>query len=256
MLHEERHNHILSEIAVKGAVKVAALAKALNTSESTIRRDITELDQAGKLKKVFGGAVAVERSVKTVAEHMESKANVRVKEKDSIARYAASLLSDHDFVFIDAGTTTEKMIEYIDNSTVTFVTNGITHGKKLSEKGLKVYMTGGKLKPDTWSIVGIEAVSFLNKCNFTKCFMGANGIDPQRGFTTPNMDEALLKAEAMKRSENVYILADGSKFGCISAASFGKLEDACVITDKLNEPDFRRYTIVKETENETEAEEK
>ena len=84
----------------------------------------------------------------------------------------------------------------------------------------------------------------------------ANGIDPQRGFTTPNMDEALLKAEAMKRAENVYILADGSKFGCISAASFGKLEDACVITDKLNEPDFRRYTIVKETENETEAEEK
>jgi DeoR family fructose operon transcriptional repressor len=248
MLHEERHNHILSEIAVKGAVKVTELAKALGTSESTIRRDITELAEQGRLRKVFGGAVALERSVKTVAEHMKSKANVRVKEKDSIARYAASLLSDNDFVFIDAGTTTEKMIDYIDNPTVTFVTNGITHGKKLSEKGLKVYMTGGKLKPDTWSIVGIEAVSFLNKCNFTKCFMGANGIDPERGFTTPNMDEALLKAEAMKRAENVYILADGSKFGCISAASFGKLEDACVITDKLIEQDFRRYTIVKETE--------
>lgn len=248
MLHEERHNHILSEIAVKGAVKVNELAKLLNTSESTIRRDITELDEAGKLKKVFGGAVALERNIKTVAEDMVSKANVRVKEKDSIARYAASLLNDNDFVFIDAGTTTERMIDYIDNKTVTFVTNGITHGKKLSERGLKVYMTGGKLKTDTWSIVGVEAVSFLHKCNFTKCFMGANGIDPERGFTTPNMDEALVKAEAMKRSNVVYILADGSKFGCISAASFGKLGDACVITDQLNNPEFRRYTIVKETE--------
>ena len=66
MLHEERHNHILSEIAVKGAVKVAALAKMLNTSESTIRRDIIELDDQGKLKKVFGGAVALEKTVKTV----------------------------------------------------------------------------------------------------------------------------------------------------------------------------------------------
>ena len=188
MLHEERHNHILSEIAVKGAVKVKVLAEMLNTSESTIRRDIIELDEQGKLKKVFGGAVALERSVKTVAEDMVSKANVRVKEKESIAKYAASLITDNDFVFIDAGTTTERMIDFIDNQTVTYVTNGITHGKKLSERGLKVYITGGKLKTSTWSIVGVEAVSFLNKCNFTKCFMGANGIDPVRGFTTPNMD--------------------------------------------------------------------
>ena len=248
MLQEERHNRILSEIAVKGAVKVTDLAKMLDASESTIRRDIIELDSQGKVKKVFGGAVALERSIKTVAEDMVSKANVRGKEKESIARYAASLISDNDFVFIDAGTTTERMIDFIDNKTVTYVTNGITHGKKLSERGLRVYITGGKLKTDTWSIVGVEAVSFLNKCNFTKCFMGANGIDPVRGFTTPNMDEALLKAEAMKRSSMVYILADGAKFGCIAAASFGKLEDACVITDRLPDDTFKKYTIVKETE--------
>lgn len=248
MLQEERYNRILSELAVRGAVKVTDLAEMLATSESTIRRDINELDGAGRLKKVFGGAVAVEKNIKTVEEDMDTKSNVHVKEKESIARYAASLINDNDFVFIDAGTTTERMIDFMDNYTVTYVTNGITHGQKLTQRGFKVYMTGGQLKKATLSIIGVEAVNFLEKCNFTKCFMGANGIDPERGFTTPDFDEASLKAAAMKRSYVAYVLADGSKFGCVSAASFGKLEDACVITDKLDDVGFKKYTLVKEVE--------
>lgn len=244
MLQEERYNVILSEIESKGAVKVADLAFKLKSSESTIRRDINELDGSGKLKKVFGGAVALNRRIKTVEEPMEAKAFVRVKEKESIARRAASMIEDHDFVFIDAGTTTERMIDFIDNHTVTYVTNGITHGQKLAQRGFKVYMTGGQLKSATLSIVGASAVSFLGRCNFTKCFMGANGIDPQRGFTTPNFDESLVKAEALKRSSVTYVLTDGSKFGCVSAATFGQLEEATIITDRLNDQEYRNYTTI------------
>lgn len=248
MLQEERYNVILSEIAVKGAVKVSDLAGALCSSESTIRRDINELDSAGKLKKVFGGAVALDQGIKTVLEDMSSKYHVRVKEKESVAKYAASLIDDHDFIFIDAGSTTERMIDYIDNPTVTCVTNGITHGQKLAAKGLKVYMVGGKLHSATLSIIGAEAVNFISKCNFTKCFMGANGIDPERGFTTPDFDEAMVKEVALKHSLKAYVLADSSKFGCISAATFGSLSQCCVITDKLKNEEFRKYTIVKEVE--------
>lgn len=250
MLQEERYNRILSEIAVKGAVKVSELAEALCSSESTIRRDINELDSAGKLKKVFGGAVALDKGIKTVLEDITSKYQVRVKEKESVAKYAASLIDDYDFIFIDAGSTTERMIDFIDNPTVTCVTNGIIHGQKLARKGLKVYMVGGKLHSTTLSIIGAEAVNFISKCNFTKCFMGANGIDAERGFTTPDFDEAMVKEVVLKHSSKGYVLADSSKFGCISAATFGKLEQCCVITDKLKHDEFRKYTIVKEVEQE------
>ena len=248
MLQEERYSAILSEIEQKGAVKVARLAEKLNSSESTIRRDINELDASGKLKKVFGGAVALEKSIKTVEEDMTTKASVHVKEKESIARYAASLINDNDFVFIDAGTTTERMIDFIDNYTVTYVTNGITHGQKLAQRGFKVYMTGGQLKHTTLSIVGVGAVRFLESYNFTKCFMGVNGIDPERGLTTPELDEALVKEQAMKNSYVAYVLADGSKFGCVSAVTFGKIEDCCIITDELRDEEFRKHTIIKEVE--------
>lgn len=249
MLQEERFNIILSELAVKGAVKVTALASLLQASESTVRRDINELDSAGRVRKVFGGAVAAARHIKTVEENVESKSGIRTREKESIARYAAGLLRDNDFVFIDAGTTTERMIDFLDNYSVTYVTNGIPHGLKLAQRGFKVFLTGGQPKQTTLSITGAEAVGFLGKCNFTKCFMGANGIDPQRGFSTPDFDEALVKAEAMKRSSETYILADGSKFGCVSAATFGKLTEACIITDHLSDSSFRKYTVIKETES-------
>lgn len=248
MLQEERQQIILEELGRKGAVKVANLSELLNISESTIRRDINELDNEGRLKKVFGGAIALEKEINTVEEDMVTKSTVHVKEKKSIARYAASLINDNDFVFIDAGTTTESMIDFIDNYSVTYVTNGITHGEKLAQRGFKVYITGGQLKKATQSIIGTTVIEFLDKCNFTKCFMGANGIDVDRGFTTPDFDEAMVKAEALKKSYVAYVLADGSKFGCVSAATFGKIEDCCIITDKLNDDEYNKYTVVKEVE--------
>ena len=131
MLQEERFKYILDELMRRNAVKVGNLAEELDTSESTIRRDINELDEAGKLRKVFGGAVSLGNSVNTIDTDMATKQSKNTEQKDSIAKYAASLIHNDDFVFIDAGTTTEHMIQYIDPSVAEsafFVTNGITHG--------------------------------------------------------------------------------------------------------------------------------
>ena len=130
MLQEERFEYILSELNRKSAVKVAELAVDLKTSESTVRRDITELDEMGKLKKVFGGAVSISGSINTVDADMTTRQTENVCQKETIAKYAASLINEGDFVFIDAGTTTEHMIKYIDSGlrdSAFFVTNGITH---------------------------------------------------------------------------------------------------------------------------------
>ena len=155
MLQEERYRIILAELERRGAVKVAELAEQLDLSESTVRRDINELAAEGKLRKVFGGAVAFERErkIKTVEEYMADKAFYCVREKESIARYAASLIDDNDFVYIDAGTTTERMIDFIDNAAAAFATNGIPHGQKLAQRGFNVYMTGGQVKQAPLSII-------------------------------------------------------------------------------------------------------
>jgi len=248
VLQEERHRIILSEIEKRGAVKVTHLAQALDSSESTIRRDINELDKEGKLCKVFGGAIAMDKRIRTVEEDAREKAFLHVKEKEAIARYAAALIEDNDFVFLDSGTTTEHMIDFFHNDTVTYVTNGIIHGQKLAQRGFKVYMTGGNLKSKTLSIVGESTVRFIEKCNFTKCFMGASGIDIERGLTTADLDEAQVKEAALKHSYMAYVLADSSKFGVVSAMSFGRIEDCSIITNRLEAEAFKQYTTVKEVD--------
>jgi DeoR family fructose operon transcriptional repressor len=249
MLQEERFEYILTELTKKSAVKVSSLAKALDTSESTIRRDINELDEDGKVRKVFGGAVSVSNSINTIDTDMVTKQTANTDEKDRIAKYAASLINANDFVFIDAGTTTEHMIKYIDTKVMDsafFVTNGITHAVMLNKLGFRVYVPGGILKNTTEAIVGATAVEYLEKCNFTKCFMGVNGIDTARGFTTPDMDEAKIKSTVLKNAYMAYILGDHSKFGDVSSVTFGKIKNSCIITDKLPDEIYRKYTVVEE----------
>lgn len=165
-----------------------------------------------------------------------------------IAQYAASLIEDNDYVFIDAGTTTEKMIDYIDNHTASYMTNGIIHAQKLAQRGFKVNIIGGTLKRVTLSIIGACAVKSIANYNFTKCFMGANGIDIERGLTTPDLEEALIKEEVIKRSNDAYVLTDSSKFDQVFAVTFSDLKEVCIITDRLDNALYRKHALIKEAE--------
>lgn len=246
MLQEERYEKILEKLAEKGVVKSMELSEMLNVSESTIRRDINELRDMGKLKKVFGGAVPVKKNIHTEEEDITSKAAVHVAEKDAIGKYAAGLIKDNDLVFIDAGTTTERMLDHLDNRTAIYMTNGITHAKILAQRGFKVNVIGGTVKAATLAIVGITAVKAIENFNFTKCFIGANGIDLEKGITTPDPDEAMIKNEVIKHSSEAYILADSSKFDQIFAVTFAKPDEACIITDKLINSLYKKQGSVRE----------
>jgi len=233
---------------MRQAVKVKELAEELHISESTIRRDINELDQMGKLKKVFGGAVSIGRDMPSAETDVASRTLINVEEKDAIARYAAALIEENDFVFLDAGTTTEKMIDYLEVKGATYVTNGITHAKKLIQRGFAVYLIGGLLRPSTEAAVGTAAVDAICQYNFSKCFVGANGIDLERGFTTPDVSEAAVKTAVMKQSADSYVLADHTKFERISSVTFAALDEASIITDRLEYPVYGRHTTVHEAE--------
>lgn len=149
-------------------------------------------------------------------------------------------------MYIDAGTTTELMINYIEAQDAVFVTNSLTNAKKLSEKGYTVYILGGEFKSITEAIVGDEAVFELDKYNFTKGFWGANGINVKNGFTTPEIKEAMVKKKSMENSKEKYILADESKFSQISSIKFGEFKDAVIITNKISNENYKKYKNIKE----------
>ena len=247
MLTEERHLVILEQVKQNKSVTLTELCDLLGTSESTVRRDLTTLDGRGLLKKVHGGAVSIEdRSFDIVERDVESKSKLFTEEKIAIAQYAASLIEDGDFCFIDAGTTTERLIDFLPKKDVSFVTNGFVHAKKLALKGFKTYIPAGEIKKTTEAIIGAECVCSLQNYNFTKCFMGANGISLTAGISTPDRNEALVKETAINRSRIAYVLAAHSKFDQIASVTFAQTECVQIITDKLTGKKYTAKSNIKE----------
>lgn len=241
MLTEERLGRILDLLDTNGSVTVSELMKKLDSSESTIRRDLTYLDQEGKLQKVRGGAITVGNP--TIFTSKDDEVHLRkarnVAEKNEVAKYAASLIQPGDFIYLDAGTTTECMIDYITERDSTFVTNAVSHAKKLAGLGFTVYILGGEFKNATEAIVGEDAIYSLRKYNFSKGFFGTNGITKKEGLTTPELKEAMVKEIAMSHSREAYVLADYSKFGLVSSVRFADFHAVTILTDRVDRPGFQ-----------------
>ena len=240
MLTEERLQGIERIVKEKGSASIPELMERMGISESTARRDLTLLDKQGRLQKVRGGAMIIGDVYSTKEDTVLQKKDRNLEEKVEIAKYAASLIEPNDFVYLDAGTTTELMIDYLTEKDITFVTNAVSHARKLSMAGYTTYILGGEFKATTEAIVGDEAIESLQKYNFTKGFWGANGISMQRGFSTPELKEAMVKKKSMENCKERFVLADESKFNQISSVTFAPFESAKVITTGLTKPAYRK----------------
>ena len=246
MLTEERFAKILSILESMGSVTVQQLMTELNASESTIRRDLNALDANGQLTKIHGGAILKTMAYSTKDDNVVSRKEKNRDAKNKIAKYAAEQIAPGDFVYLDAGTTTELMIEYITSHQAVFVTNAISHAKLLAEKGCRVYLLGGEFKSQTEAIVGEEAMEMLSKYNFTKGFWGTNGISVSKGYSTPEIKEAMVKKYSMKNCKRCYILADASKFDQLSSVKFADFEQATILTTELYKPALKKYKNIVE----------
>ena len=244
MLTEERFTRILSILESMGSVTVQQLMTELDASESTIRRDLNTLDANGQLIKVHGGAILKNTSYSTEDDEVMQRRERNKGAKEKIAKYAAGLIEPGDFVYIDAGTTTDLMIDFITVRQAVFVTNAISHAKRLAERGFTVYLLGGEFKAVTEAIVGEEAVAALEKYNFTKGFWGTNGVSLQKGYSTPELKEAMVKKKSMENCKECFVLADESKFNQISSVTFAPFEGATVITTGLSLPAYKKYKNV------------
>lgn len=146
MLSEQRHKMILKLLYKNKSITVTELTKILNISESTARRDITELDKAGKLVKVFGGAMVSDNIYLPTESTVAQKAEFYKEEKQKIANYAVSLIQPQDFIYLDAGTTTGYMIDFLKEKDITVVTNAVAHAQRLAANEIRVLLLGGTLK--------------------------------------------------------------------------------------------------------------
>ena len=127
-----------------------------------------------------------------------------------------------------------------------YVTNGVAHARLLAQKDCKVFLVGGLLRPETEAIIGAAALHSLQQYNFTKAFLGANGVALDAGFTTPDPEEAAVKAAVVRRAREAWFLVDDSKFARIYPAVIAELSGGAILTNHCPNPKYRQFTLVKE----------
>lgn len=239
MLITERHRLILDLLKEKEDVKIQELVELTSTSESTLRRDLDQLEKMNYLKRVHGGASLLQR--KRDEPSVIERTTQNLKEKETIANYAAGLITNGECIYLDAGTTTYQMIKHLQEKDVVVVTNGTDHLNTLLEADICTYFIGGFVKKVTKATIGRDAYESIKNYRFDKCFMGANAIHHELGLTTPDPEEAQIKERAISLSRETYILADHTKFGEVSFSNFADLNQVKIITNKVDYVDLEKY---------------
>lgn len=230
MLTEERRKKIVEWLDQYSIVKSQDLVTQLNASESTIRRDLQELEDEGLLVRIHGGAKRSQHLEQEAA--MAEKTFKNIHQKQAIARLAVEYLTEGDVIYLDAGSTTLEMVPLLKNKILTVVTNSVGIAARLVEQQVPTIVIGGRIKLTTDAVIGTQAIEQLTNYRFNKAFIGMNGVHPTHGFTTPDTEEASLKKMAMQQAEDAYVLVDHTKFGQTSFVKVAPLDSATILTDK------------------------
>lgn len=236
---ERRRKLILDKLEQEEIVKTQDLMLAFKASESTIRRDLTVLEEAGKIVRIHGGARGVD--LYDFSMSVEQKFLAHREEKNKIGQYAASIVKDGDLIFLDSSTTIGEMIPFLAGKKIKAVTNSPVHAQTCYQYQIPVYMIGGELKQATDAIIGAVANKQISEFFFNRAFLGMNGIHLDFGFSTPDPEEALLKRIILKQAIKSYVLADESKFNRITFAHVAPLDQAAIITTNLEIEESRTY---------------
>lgn len=220
MFAEERQKKISELLKEQSSLKVSSLTEIFNVSESTIRRDLQEMDEKGLLTRTHGGAVSNQGT--SFEPSFKDKKIEGHHEKVTIAKIASSMIEDGDTIMLDSGTTTLEIAKHIQANKVTVITNSIDIAAVLSNnENVDLIVTGGNMRFTTRAMVGYITENVLKNFRVDKAFIGANGISIEEGITTPNFIEAQTKKAMMNVANKVIIVADSSKFNkvCFSVIS-------------------------------------
>jgi DeoR family transcriptional regulator, fructose operon transcriptional repressor len=242
----ERKSAILELLNKNARVDVQRLSQHFNLSESTIRRDLKEMEEAQLLKRTHGGAVLYQ-SVAFEPTYIEKEVQLQ-KEKKAIAMEAVKFIENGESILLDSGTTTFYLAKELRHFTsLQVVTNSIPCANELKDvPGIEIVLCGGFLRSETLALVGPFADMCLSKIHVDKSFIATNGVNVESGLTTPNLNEATTKKHMIENSKKVFLVTDHSKIGQVSFAKFGDIHDVdYLITDRA-----AAQSVVKEIEEE------
>lgn len=234
MIKAERHDKILSELAIRGAVSVHDLATLLLVSEATVRRDLTELDDKALVERTHGGV--------TLPSHDDElpyqfKVTAYLAEKRRIGAMAASLLQANQVIGCSGGTTVAQVMRAVRSKAVRIVTNAVSVAMELSgAPDIEVLVTGGSLRSRTYELVGHVAERTLREVHLDIALIGVDGLSFEQGITTYNFAEANVNRELIGRAREVWVVADHSKIGQIKPAVVAPLEtvDRLIVDDAIS----------------------
>jgi len=205
----EREKTILRLLSERGTLAVSQLSRELGVSEVTVRSDLKTLEEKGFLSRSRGGAYPAMHQ--SVAERQQ----LRIEEKNRIARAAAELVRDGDRIMIEAGTTTALVVRYLlGKRDIQVVTNStLVFSYARMNPALQITLTGGEFRREAEAMVGPIALRTIAGLNVRLAFVGTDGFCLERGMTTQLVEGAEIVKAMRAQAESTWLVADSSKYG-------------------------------------------
>jgi len=226
-----RQRSIMEFIREHGSVQVDDLSAHLQVTPQTIRRDLNQLYDMELLERVHGGAV-----IKDSAENLGYGARkiLMADEKTAIAKQAAQIISDDASMFINLGTTTERVAEFlVDRKGILVITNNINVASTLwPSRNIDVMIAGGRIRNADGGIIGTSTEEFVNKFEPDYAIIGCSAIDSSGEFFDYDLREVRVTQAIMKQARSVILVADSMKLARRAPVKVGTLTDVdIIITD-------------------------
>jgi DeoR family transcriptional regulator, deoxyribose operon repressor len=226
-------------------MSIGDLAKALDVSEMTIRRDVRDLADIGKLRAVYGGVASLENGSTVASYNAQTERSQHAEEKRRIALAACSLLTPGDVVILDSGTTVQELAECLPaEGAYTFICYSLNTINVLAKReDTTVISLGGVLSTRSFTFSGPDAVQAMQRYRANKAFIGATGYELKHGLTCSYVEDCSWKQAAMKCSVETILLVDSSKFGKVSTCSFADVDDFDMVITDTNVPERYRFDL-------------
>lgn len=217
MIPEKRQDAILGLLKLRKMISVEEIAKELNVSEMTARRDLTRMEESGhQIVKVRGGAKLLEDPNEASTSYLNDRFHQQYstcrREKEAIGKMAASLVQENETILIDAGSTTFHFVGHLGGKAVTAIVTATNIAEKLEgQEGVTTILTGGIFRSKTTTLINPLLAQSLTQVYADKVFMGVTGISMSHGFMCHDFLEADVKKLLLQSGKEIYWLADSSK---------------------------------------------
>jgi DeoR family myo-inositol catabolism operon transcriptional repressor len=220
------------------SVSLDTLCSVFDVSKNTVRRDVNEIVSRTNIKKIYGG-VSIENNI--IPPPFSERFVINQEVKSLIGKSAATLVDDGDVIYIDSGTTTCHIVDFLQNKkNVTVLTHSLdVINRAVRFPNLEVISLSGILNRKTLSFTGQSTIDALENCNISKTFMAANGITIANGATQSTSIEFAIKKNVVAHSDMIYLMVENKKFGAVSLFTYCKIDEIdAIITEKLPSNEF------------------